>query len=118
MVNLLIRWVISAAGLAAAAFISSKLGLHVHADVEHPLTLFLGTAVLGLINATIGTLVKLLTFPLIVITFGLFAIVINAALFLWVGSMQIGFTVGNFWDALVCSLIMGILVQWTWRVIK
>ena len=79
---------------------------------------FFGVAlVFGLVNAFIRPLLKLLTFPLIVVTLGLFALVVNG-LMLWLTSslsetFGLGFSVSGFWaafwGALVVSLISLIL---------
>jgi putative membrane protein len=79
---------------------------------------FLGVAlVFGIINAFIRPIAKLLTFPLIIVTLGLFALVVNG-LMLWLtsalaASLGLGFHVGgfwaSFWGALVVSVVSTIL---------
>jgi putative membrane protein len=75
---------------------------------------FLGVAlVFGLINATIRPLTKLLTFPLIVLTLGLFALVVNG-LMLWLTSslsaaLGLGFSVSGFWAAFWGALVVSIV---------
>jgi len=79
---------------------------------------FLGTAVVfGVLNAFIRPVAKILTFPLIIVTLGLFALVING-LMLWLTSslsaaLGLGFHVIGFWPAfwgaLVVSLVSTIL---------
>ena len=78
----------------------------------------LGVAlVFGVINATLRPLTKLLTFPLIILTLGIFALVING-LMLWLTSslseaLGLGFHVRGFWPAfwgaLVVSIVSGVL---------
>ncbi len=106
----LIHWVISAISLINSAYVAKALGFDVRVDLDHPLQLMLGVLLLGLVNATIGALAKRLTLPLACLTFGLVWLLINAALFLWVGQMKIGFFVGDFWSALVGSLLMGLVL--------
>jgi putative membrane protein len=106
----LIYWVISAISLIISAYVAKALGFDVRVDIDHPLQLMLGVLLLGLVNATIGAIAKLFTLPLNCLTFGLVWLLINAALFLWVGQMGIGFFVGNFWSALVGSLLMGLVL--------
>ena len=78
----------------------------------------LGVAlVFGVVNALIGPVAKILTFPLILLTLGIFALVING-LMLWLTSslssaLGLGFHVSGFWaafwGALVVSLVSTIL---------
>jgi putative membrane protein len=79
---------------------------------------FLGVAlVFGVVNAFIRPLLKILTFPLILVTLGLFALVVNG-LMLWLtsslsASLGLGFHVSGFWaafwGAIVVSLVSLIL---------
>ena len=79
---------------------------------------FLGVAlVFGVINAFIRPVMKVLTFPLIIVTLGIFALVVNG-LMLWLtsslsASLGLGFHVSGFWAAffggLVVSLVSTIL---------
>ena len=79
---------------------------------------FLGVAaVFGVVNAFIRPVAKILTFPLIIVTLGIFALVVNG-LMLWLTSslsesLGLGFHVSGFWaafwGALVVSLVSTIL---------
>jgi len=75
---------------------------------------FFGVAVVfGVLNTIIGRIAKILTLPLIVVTFGVFLIVINA-LMLWLtsalaGTLGIGFHVSGFWAAFWGALIVSIV---------
>ena len=73
--------------------------------------------VFGVVNAFIGPVAKILTFPLIIVTLGLFALVING-LMLWLTSslssaLGLGFHVRGFWavfwGALVVSIVSTVL---------
>lgn len=68
-------------------------------------TAVLVAIVLGLLNVTLGNLLKLLTFPLTIVTLGLFLLVINALMF-WAASFVKGFHVAGFWPAFFGSLIV------------
>ncbi|MBI5530001.1 MAG: phage holin family protein [Candidatus Doudnabacteria bacterium] len=61
--------------------------------------------VLGLLNITLGALLKILTLPLSIVTFGLFFLVINALMF-WAASFVKGFAVAGFWPAFWGSIIV------------
>ncbi len=78
----------------------------------------LGVAlVFGVVNAFLGTLIKLLALPLTVLTLGLFALVINACLLYLTAqlsqSLGLGFSVAGFgpafWGALVIGLTRAVL---------
>ncbi len=84
---------------------------------------FLGVAlVFGVVNAIIRPVLKILTFPLILVTLGLFALVVNG-LMLWLtsslsASLGLGFHVSGFWSAFwgaivvsVTSLILSMLIR-------
>jgi len=60
----------------------------------------------GLVNATLGFVLKILTFPLILLTFGLFSFVVNAVMLLLVSFLVPGFRIEGFWPALVAALVL------------
>ena len=63
----------------------------------------------GLINGLIGSLLKLFTLPAILLTFGLFTFVINAAMLMLTAGWSEKLDVTNFWSALWASLIISIV---------
>jgi putative membrane protein len=75
---------------------------------------FLAVALLfGVINATLRPLAKILTFPLILLTLGIFALVVNG-LMLWLlsslsSSLGLGFHVSGFWSAFFGALVVSIV---------
>lgn len=62
--------------------------------------------VLGLLNGIIRPILLILTFPITVVTLGLFVFVINASLFWFAATFIDGFAVATFWHALLGSLIV------------
>ncbi len=108
MRHLLVRWIINAVALGVAATLVR--GIHVDGGWQ---VLALVALIFGLVNALIRPLVTLLTCPLIILTLGLFTLVINAGMLLlasWIaGLMGIGFTVDGFWPALWGGLIVSIV---------
>lgn len=60
----------------------------------------------GVINLTVGPVLKLLTLPITIITFGLFSFVINALLFWLLATFVKGFVVAGFIPALVGSVVL------------
>jgi putative membrane protein len=75
---------------------------------------FLGVALIfGFVNAFIRPVAKLLTFPLIIVTLGIFSLVVNG-LMLWLtsalsGALDLGFHVSGFWAAFLGALVVSIV---------
>ena len=75
---------------------------------------FLGVALLfGVVNAFIRPVAKVLTFPLIIVTLGIFALVVNG-LMLWLtsslaGALDLGFHVSGFWSAFWGALVVSVV---------
>ncbi|HEU4763142.1 MAG TPA: phage holin family protein [Gemmatimonadales bacterium] len=121
MRELLVRWVVTAAALFLA--ISIVPGIHFPTADGGFVRLFLVAAVFGLVNALLKPLLSVLTCPLILLTFGLFTLVVNAVLLLvtaWLSSRWgLGLTISGFWPAfwggLIVSLASSILLGLTRR---
>jgi putative membrane protein len=60
----------------------------------------------GLVNATLGIILRILTFPLILLTFGLFSFVVNALLLMFVAFLVPGFSINGFFPALLAALVL------------
>jgi putative membrane protein len=60
----------------------------------------------GFVNATLGFILRILTFPLILVTFGLFSFVLNAILLMLVAFLVPGFSINGFWPAFVAALVL------------
>jgi putative membrane protein len=80
---------------------------------EKVLPLLAVSAIMGLVSVTVEPVVKLLSIPFIILTIGLFLLVINALMLLltaWIADQvapdAIGFHVDGFWNALVGSIII------------
>jgi putative membrane protein len=109
MRHFLLRWLINTAGLYAAAFLLPAR-IQFHGEWWQLLALAL---IFGLVNAFLRPVLTLLTCPLIILTLGLFTIVINAVMLLlasWLGQ-QVGivFTVDGFVSALLGALIISVV---------
>jgi putative membrane protein len=69
----------------------------------------IASLVIGLLNATLGFLLKIITFPVSIITFGIFLLVINGLMILLTSSIVRGFNVRGFgpafWGAVVLALL-------------
>ena len=80
-------------------------GLHVNS----PLTALIAALVIGLVNATIGLLLKVLTFPLTILTLGLFWFVINALMLELASVLVRGFEVRNFLAAFIGAIVLSVV---------
>ena len=69
-------------------------------------TAALAALIFGFLNATIGLILKILTFPLILITFGLFYFVVNALLLTFVAFLLPGFSINGFAPALIAAVVL------------
>ena len=106
---------------AAALWVATRLvpGVSYAGD----LLPFLAVAlVFGIVNAIIGPMVKFVTFPLIILTLGIFALVVNG-LMLWLTSslsesLGLGFHVSGFWAALFGSLVVSIVSTLLWMFVR
>ena len=100
MIGALIRMLIIMGGL----WLASELvpGFRID-DVR---TLTFAAILLGIVNAIVRPLVVFLTFPITLVTLGLFLFVINAAMLGLVARLLAGFTIGGFVSALLGSLVV------------
>ena len=109
--RLVVVWLINTVALLAVSYLMSSV------QVTSFGAALIAAGVLGLVNAFIRPVLKILTFPLILVTLGLFALVVNG-LMLWLTSslssaLGLGFHVSGFWAAfwggVVVSLVSMIL---------
>lgn len=108
--RLLLRWIVMAIALAVAAW--TVPGIDV-TDQNGTITVLLMAAVFGLVNAFIRPLITLLSCPLVLLTLGLFTLVINGLCFSlasWIAqSLGIGFVVNGFWPAFWGAIVVSIV---------
>jgi putative membrane protein len=71
--------------------------------------LLLAAAILGIVNSLVKPVVKLLSLPLIILSFGLFLIVINVALLFLVSYLSPGLAVAGFWSGLGAVIIISFI---------
>jgi putative membrane protein len=102
---IVIRVLINAVALWVAAAIFTNISVP-EGDF---LGLLLVAAVFGLVNAFIRPIVKLFSLPLLMVTLGLFAFVINAAMLLIVDAIDIGLEVDGFLAALGGAVVISIV---------
>ena len=107
--RLLLHWVLSAVAVWIVAHVVP--GIYVNG----PVAALIAAAVIGLVNATLGLLLKILTFPLTILTLGLFWFVINALMLELAAALVNGFYVRNFIAALIGAVMLSLVssvLQW------
>jgi putative membrane protein len=107
--RLLLHWILSATALWIVAHFVP--GIY----VSGPKAALIAALVIGLINATLGLLLKIMTFPLTILTLGLFWFVINALMLELAAQLVDGFQVRGFIPALIGAVLMSLVssvLQW------
>ena len=107
--RLLVKWILS----ALAVWIVAQVVPGIH--VNGPVAALIAALVIGLVNATVGLIVKVITFPLTILTLGLFWFVINAAMLKLAAMFVPGFEVHGFIAALLGALLLSLvssLLHW------
>src|SRR3954452_21425345 len=102
--RLILAWLI----LAVAIGITAALLPGVDIDGGFGSVLWIAV-IFGLVNAVLGTILRLLTFPLIVLTLGLFALVINAVLIQVTSWISDSLDFDGFLTALLAALIISVI---------
>ena len=101
--RLLLNWVLS----ALAVWIMARLvpGISVHG----PVAALIAALAIGFINATLGAVLKILTFPLTLVTLGLFWFVINALMLELASALVPGFQVRGFIAAFIGAIVLSLV---------
>jgi putative membrane protein len=103
MQSLLLHWAISAASLAIVAYLFPGIELRGLAAA------LIAPIVIGLINATIGLILKILTLPLTIFTLGIFLLVVNALMLQLAAFVVPGFFIAGFWSAFFGAIVLSIV---------
>ena len=102
--QLIVVWLVVAAAIAITA------GLIPSVEIDGGFLGILWVALLfGLVNALIGPLLRLITLPLNVITFGLFALVVNAALLGITAGLTDSLEVGGFFSTVLAAIVISVV---------
>ncbi|RMX03444.1 phage holin family protein [Corticibacter populi] len=102
--NLLLTWILSALALMGVAYVMPSV------HVENFKAALLAAVVLGLINALLRPVLVVMTFPLTVLTLGLFYVVLNGLLFWLAGSVTQSFRVEGFWSGVFGGVLYGLII--------
>jgi putative membrane protein len=103
MSRLLVHWIIT----ALAVWITSMAvpGFY----VSGPIAALIAAVAIGFANATIGWILKIITFPITLVTFGIFWLVINAVIIELAAAFVPGFYVRSFGAAFLGAIVLSIL---------
>lgn len=99
----IIRLFLTALSLILVTYMIPGIG------VDSFLVALVAALLLGVLNAIIKPILIFLTFPITVLTLGLFILIINGLLFFVVASVINGFTVDGFWYAVIGSVLVSII---------
>ena len=109
----LLRLIASAAALAIATWILSDITLTASSTLREALVLLVVALIFGVLNAIIKPILTFLSIPLLLITLGLFLLVINACMLLltsWLAELlDIGWHVEGFWTAVIGAIIVSVV---------
>lgn len=100
MFQLVIQWLLSAIALVIVSRVVDGF------TVQTLTAAMIAAAIIGLLNATLGAVLKVITFPVVILTFGIFIFVINAMMILMASRMVDGFYVAGWGPAIWGSVVL------------
>src|SRR6201996_400432 len=103
MLRLLVRWFLDALALLIVAWLVPGF------KVANLPSALIAVLIIGLLNMTLGLLLKLITLPLGILTLGLFFLVINAIILKLAGDVVPGFYVATWSAALIGAIVLALL---------
>jgi putative membrane protein len=103
MANLLLNWLLSTFALVIVTRIVPGF------EITGFWSALLASMVIGIVNATLGLVLKILTFPLTILTIGLFWFVINALMLKLAAAIVPGFSINGFVPALLAALVLSVI---------
>ena len=102
--HLLVTWLVAAAGIAVSAALLPSVEV-----AGGVLGLLVVALVFGLVNALVGPLLRLVSLPLTLVTFGLFSLVINAALLGLTAALTDALDVGGILETVVAAIVISLV---------
>jgi putative membrane protein len=103
MVRMLVNWLLSAILLLVVSHFVPGF------EVSSLTAALIAAIVIGLVNATVGFFLKVMTFPLTIFTFGIFLLVINALMLILASKLVPGFVIHGFLPAFWGGILLSIL---------
>ena len=102
MTDFLIHWAIMSLSLWVASALFSGI------KFSNKSSLFISALVLGFVNAVLRPILLILTFPLTIVTLGLFVLVVNALMIMLVAKLVNGFKLSGFWAAFFVGIFIAL----------
>jgi putative membrane protein len=113
--NLILRLLANAAALALATWLVGGITLTADGTGRKIVVMLVVALIFGVLNAIVKPIFKLVTAPVVLLTLGLFLLVINALMLMltsWLsGRFDLGWQVTGFWNAVLGALIVSV-VSW------
>ena len=103
MVHLILNWLLSALSLLIVAWLVPGI------EISGFGTALVAAIVIGLVNATVGFVLKVITLPLTILTLGLFLLVINALMLKLAAAVVPGFRVNGCLPALIGAVLLSLV---------
>lgn len=103
--KLALRWIVCSLGLWIAA---GLLGSNITFE-NGAVAIVTAGLILAIVNSIIKPLIVLLAFPAIMLTLGLFMIVVNGLMVMLASALYSNFDVSNIWTAMLAGLIIGLV---------
>ncbi|MFF7447637.1 MULTISPECIES: phage holin family protein [unclassified Streptomyces] len=120
MKNFVVKTIANAGALAVAVWLLDKITLTGDSTGKKIATLILVALIFGVVNFLVKPVVQLFSLPLLILTLGLFTLVVNALMLLltsWLADkVDLSFHVDGFWTAVLGGLIISI-VSWALNVV-
>lgn len=101
--NLLIIWLLNALGLLIVAYLIPGI------KVDSFRTALIAALAIAVVNATIGLALRVITFPLTILTLGIFWLILNAILLQIAAALVKGFEVKSFFSAFLGAIVLSLV---------
>ena len=102
LTDFLIHWAIMSLSLWVASYVFNGI------KFSDKSSLLISALMLGFVNAVLRPILLILTFPLTLLTFGLFALVLNALMIMLVANLVKGFKLSGFWTAFFVGIFIAL----------
>jgi putative membrane protein len=102
LTDFLIHWAIMSLSLWVASYVFNGI------KFSDKSSLLISALMLGFVNAVLRPILLILTFPLTILTLGLFALVLNALMIMLVANLVKGFKLSGFWTAFIVGIFIAL----------
>lgn len=103
MAPILVHWILAALVLMVSAYILPGM------EIRSFVAALFASVIIGVVNTLVWPLLALLTFPLTIVTFGLFLLVVNGVCLKLSAALTPGFTIEGFMPAVIGSIVLTVI---------